>query len=158
MLTAIWFRLHESPQQRDVIIQQHHGGSRFTLKESCLNLYSLILEERSQYWQVRQIQAKLVYQLIDGLGEKPNHTHTYTQKLNTSIRNPSLRPGRLPWQQHPVLFRQTNISLHTYTFMNILVRSEPVDGQDLAQRTPRRSQRSQSSLSMRVTGDYDAGA
>lgn len=114
MLTAIWFRLHESPQQRDVIIQQHHGGSRFTLKESCLNLYSSILEERSQYWQVRQIQAKLVYQLIDDLGEKPNHTHTHTQKLNTSIRNPSLRLGLLPWQQHPGLFRQTNISLHAF--------------------------------------------
>lgn len=90
MLTAIWFRLHESPQQRDVIIQQHHGGSRFTLKESCLNLYSSILEARSQYWQVRQIQAKLVYQLIDGLGEKPNHTHIHAeaehihQKPNTS--------------------------------------------------------------------------
>lgn len=30
-------------------------------------------------------------------------------------------------------------------------------GQDLAQRTPRGQRRSQSSLSMRVTGDYDAG-
>ena len=94
-------------------------------------------------------------------------TFTYSYSRDTVRCSPcltgqisSLHPGFYPWQQHPGLF-QTNQckppSFQTYTVMNILIRSGPVAGQDLAQRTPRGPQRSQSSLSTRVTGDYDAG-
>lgn len=88
-------------------------------------------------------------------------THA-SQLIRNNKNNSHIHRGFTSCPIHQTLgyFREINACLpasQMYKVMNILIRSELVAGQDLAQRTPRGPEKSQSGLSMRVTGDYDAG-
>lgn len=107
---AIWFCLHESPQQHDVIMSASWMKQLYTQSvshSSCLNLPVCLFFNNGHSKSKQFINLLMEHKKSN----QTTHTHTHTSWVHSSGLNFNLVSS---WQQHPALFRQTNISLHAF--------------------------------------------